>query len=162
MTASQVFQSLFPMKRSVVHDDRWAFGYAFHQCFSEPIFKKFTRHILCITQRRNTLHFATWQLKLCGNNIESLKFPTTPNIFNLYATNRPASFTNKWPVDATFIGVNPFFLRYLLYFFEVSRSGLFGLFGVGEGFFLSVIFSCWSRLWTDGIEQSKMTASSRK
>jgi hypothetical protein len=64
MPSRQIPQLLLPVKRSVVHDYRYAFWGRFNKPGFEPIFKKLSCRILCITKRLNDFNLPIIRLEL--------------------------------------------------------------------------------------------------
>jgi hypothetical protein len=128
MPSRQIPQLLLPMKRSVVHDYRYAFGNRFDKLVFEPILKKFSSRILCIAKRLDDFNLSIIRLELRRRDVCSFKFPPPFYALDFYATDSPTVFPDKATLNSALVNVNALVKRKFLYPFEIFRPVPFGFF----------------------------------
>ena len=135
MPASQMTQSLFRMKRRIVHHDSHVFWNTLEECFAKPFDEKMTRPVLRVTPRRHHI-----SADFRGHHVRSLEFSSTFNVLHFCATQGSTMLANQALVHAALIHIDSFLFGDLGHIFHEFGSFFLGFFGVSERLFLRVIF----------------------
>ena len=135
MPASQMTQSLFRVKRSIVHHDSRIFWNTLEKRLAKLFDEKMTRPVFRVTPRRHHI-----SVDFRGNDVCSLEFSSTFNVLHFRAARCSTTLTNQALIHATLVKIDAFLFGDLGQIFHEFGSFFFGFFGVSERLFLRVIF----------------------